>query len=267
MSPGRSVLPIAFVAAAAIGTSGCQNQPAAPSRSNTAPTVAGIDVSPTGLGLAGATSFSLSARSAQDVDGDVLNYVWNFGNGATGTGPTVTHVYGTIGTFTVTLTVSDTTSTSLAVTRTVEVGPNLTSGWRQTAASDRVNFPHTLLSVNVTQTGAALTGDLVPNVDFVPIGLVTFPLTGVTAQPLAHPLAVSFATPNQAISALNNATLSYAFQGMTTSDGSTMTGTLTQTRIDPPRDNPFRITICGSTEPVVTCPPVISTSVVTFGRR
>jgi hypothetical protein len=121
--------------------------------------------------------------------------------------------------------------------------------------------------VNVTQVGGTLTGDLVPNVNFVPIGLVTFPLSGAAAQPLAHPAAVSFATPDQAISAINNATLSYAFQGTTAMDGSTMTGTLTQTRTNPPQNNPFRITICGSTAPVVTCPPEISTSVVTFARR
>ncbi|MCP4266634.1 MAG: PKD domain-containing protein, partial [Candidatus Brocadiaceae bacterium] len=46
-----------------------------------------------------------------DADGDNLTYSWNFGDGNTGEGAQVTHVYSTIGKFIVTLTVNDNSGT------------------------------------------------------------------------------------------------------------------------------------------------------------
>lgn len=45
--------------------------------------------------------------SSSDPDGDSLSYVWDFGNGNTGAGATVTHVYSAAGNYTCTLTVYD----------------------------------------------------------------------------------------------------------------------------------------------------------------
>ena len=42
-----------------------------------------------------------------DVDGDVLTYAWNFGDGGTGSGPTPSHTYADNGTYFVALTVDD----------------------------------------------------------------------------------------------------------------------------------------------------------------
>jgi hypothetical protein len=42
-----------------------------------------------------------------DPDGDPLSYSWDFGDGATGTGPTPSHAYASLGVFTVSLVVSD----------------------------------------------------------------------------------------------------------------------------------------------------------------
>ena len=47
-----------------------------------------------------------------DADGDNLTYTWDFGDGTTGEGAQVTHVYTTIGNFVVTLTVNDNSGTS-----------------------------------------------------------------------------------------------------------------------------------------------------------
>ncbi|MGR3219965.1 MAG: PKD domain-containing protein [Candidatus Anammoxibacter sp.] len=49
--------------------------------------------------------------NSNDPDGDALTYMWNFGDGSTGEGARVTHVYTKSGKFIVTLTVNDNTGT------------------------------------------------------------------------------------------------------------------------------------------------------------
>ncbi|HEY1118067.1 MAG TPA: PKD domain-containing protein [Acidimicrobiales bacterium] len=62
-----------------------------------------------------------STRST-DADGDPLTSTWTFGDGGTATGATVSHTYAAAGTYEVTLTVSDGTSSSTAST-VVTVAP------------------------------------------------------------------------------------------------------------------------------------------------
>ncbi len=52
-------------------------------------------------------SCSFDGSGSSDADGDALSYSWAFGDGATATGATASHTYGTDGSYTVTLTVSD----------------------------------------------------------------------------------------------------------------------------------------------------------------
>ena len=42
-----------------------------------------------------------------DEDGEIVSYLWNFGDGSTSTNSSSSHIYGSIGTYTVTLTVTD----------------------------------------------------------------------------------------------------------------------------------------------------------------
>jgi len=50
---------------------------------------------------------SFDGRASSDPDGDALTFTWTFGDGASGSGPTPSHVYADNGTYTVTLRVSD----------------------------------------------------------------------------------------------------------------------------------------------------------------
>jgi DNA/RNA endonuclease G (NUC1) len=50
---------------------------------------------------------SMSGATSSDPDGDALTYLWSFGDGATGSGPTATHTYVQDGSYTVRLIVRD----------------------------------------------------------------------------------------------------------------------------------------------------------------
>ena len=129
----------------------------------------------------------------------------------------------------------------------------------------RCSGVHSMRSLNVAQSGGELSGSLTPNVNFVPTGFVDFAFTGSVA-PVGHPGTVRFTTGDQPIAALQNETLSYSFEGQTNESGTTMTGTLRQERKHRPIMNPSRSCICGSTDPVVTCPSDIRTSTSTLTR-
>lgn len=72
--------------------------------SNAAP-VAVVTVAPNPAAIGAAVTFDGTA--SYDVDGTIQSHAWTFGDGATASGSLVTHAYSAVGTYTVTLTVSD----------------------------------------------------------------------------------------------------------------------------------------------------------------
>jgi len=64
-------------------------------------------------------SVTLNGANSYDTDGTIVSYQWNFGDGTTGSGATVSHVYQYVGNYTATLTVTDdrgaTSSASTAI--------------------------------------------------------------------------------------------------------------------------------------------------------
>jgi len=82
--------------------------PTAPA--NRAPVINAITVSP-GVGLQASTTLTFAAN-ATDADGDPLQYQWAFGDGAMGGGQSVTHLYQSGGTMTVSLAVTDAKATT-----------------------------------------------------------------------------------------------------------------------------------------------------------
>jgi PKD repeat protein len=65
---------------------------------------------------------SFDGSGSRDSDGLITSYAWNFGDGTVGSGAVVTHVYGTPGTFVVTLTVTDNGGAASAQSSPVVIG-------------------------------------------------------------------------------------------------------------------------------------------------
>ncbi|MDI3419032.1 PKD domain-containing protein [Streptomyces luteolus] len=70
---------------------------------------------------AGVRYCKFDGSASADPDGSVASYAWDFGDGSTGSGATVDHIYSAAGTYTVTLTVSDDEGVEDAETKTVKV--------------------------------------------------------------------------------------------------------------------------------------------------
>jgi parallel beta-helix repeat protein len=66
---------------------------------------------------------TFSATGSFDPDGSISSYAWQFGNGATATGVAPTCTYQTVGTFTVTLQVTDNSGATASTSRTITVSP------------------------------------------------------------------------------------------------------------------------------------------------
>jgi len=82
-------------------------------------------------------SVTFDADDSYDLDGSIMSYHWDFGDGETDTGANVTHVFisSSVHTFTVTLTVTDNEGAKGTSTQSIEVHP---SG---AAAGDGNNAP------------------------------------------------------------------------------------------------------------------------------
>jgi PKD repeat protein len=63
------------------------------------------------------------AGVGSDADGSIAAFIWNFGDGGTGSGPNPTHVYAKAGSYTVVLIVIDTSGKSANVSHIVTVAP------------------------------------------------------------------------------------------------------------------------------------------------
>lgn len=70
-------------------------------------------------------SWNFDASASSDPDNAISSYSWNFGDGLTATGATVTHEYVNMGNYSVALTVTDATNISTTTTQSVSVAQGL----------------------------------------------------------------------------------------------------------------------------------------------
>lgn len=81
---------------------------------------------------------TFDASGSVDTDGQIVSYVWNFGDGQTSTGSNVQHTYAAFGWFTVTLTVTDNLGANNTSTRELLVVPNQPPVLQFTAVHDPI---------------------------------------------------------------------------------------------------------------------------------
>ena len=65
-----------------------------------------------------------NASGSSDQDGTIVAFAWNFGDGTSASGETVTHKYGSSGSFTVILQVTDDDGNTGSTTQTISIGAN-----------------------------------------------------------------------------------------------------------------------------------------------
>jgi PKD repeat protein len=124
------------------------------------PPTASFTMSPTPAPVNVDVFFNASASRAVGPGRAIVSYSWNFGDGSTGSGVTVTHRYQGVGTYIVTLTVTDDAQASTQATQTLVVGSagsNANAALTATPASPKVGARVSFdASASTPSTGATI---------------------------------------------------------------------------------------------------------------
>jgi myo-inositol-hexaphosphate 3-phosphohydrolase len=132
---------------------------------NTPPTAA---FTPSCAGL----SCTFDASASSDPDGPIASYAWTFGDGGTGTGAVTTHGFAAAGTYTVTLTVTDSAGATDDVSQPVTVSaPSGAVAFRGVG-----QFSGNVTSASVPVPAAAQAGDAL--LLFATVNVTTTTVTG-----------------------------------------------------------------------------------------
>jgi PKD repeat protein len=121
---------------------------------STGPTIARFTFSPTTATINQDVSFNGTSSTVNNG-----TYDWDFGDGQTGTGPTITKRYARAGTFTVTLIVTSDTKVTSSASRTITVSGTVTApNFNFTPAAPAINQPVVFTVVTAPGPGAGVGG-------------------------------------------------------------------------------------------------------------
>lgn len=87
------------------------------------PPVATFGATPAPAVAGSSTFFNAAGSGTPNTGASVASYTWNFGDGSGGSGPTIGHAYASPGTYTATLTVTDTAGYTASISHQVTVSP------------------------------------------------------------------------------------------------------------------------------------------------
>jgi outer membrane protein OmpA-like peptidoglycan-associated protein len=131
---------------------------------NSAPTIRRIGRSPAGIGLP-PTTYTFTAEGVNDPDGDQLKYEWTVpgypGAPISSTGAAASHLFDIVGSYQVTLTVTDSAGATATASTYVSIG-TITGVWDITCSGPpkgEPNFP-TAFVATIRQNGNQLTGTI-----------------------------------------------------------------------------------------------------------
>jgi len=181
---------------------------------NKAP-IAIVSATPTSGNAPLAVSFSSSG--SHDPDGSISTYSWNFGDGGTATGSTVSHTYNAAGTYTARLTVTDNRGATGSATVTIRVTQAKVVRVRSIVLSVVNDAGSAVVTItdadNVVRSGATVTGMwsgiitgsatgttgtngtvTLASVSTRRRGTITFTVTGVTASGYVYNAAQNLQT-------------------------------------------------------------------------
>ncbi len=175
------------------------------------PPTAAFSFSPPGPLVGGSVDFDASGSSDANAGASITGYAWNFGDGSTGSGVAPSHAYAAPGTYSVTLTVTDSLGlTSTPVVHTVEVigrpSPAFTFSPNDAAPGSTVGFDASG-STDANGGGVTITGytwdfgdqttgiGVSPTHVYLAPGTYTVSLTvtnslGLTSAPVTHTVTV-----------------------------------------------------------------------------
>ena len=77
---------------------------------------------------------TFNASSSSDSDGSIISYAWDFKDGETGNGETISHTFSSIGSYNVLLTVTDNDGATDTTTKTITVTAPITTNQSPTAS-------------------------------------------------------------------------------------------------------------------------------------
>lgn len=142
-----------------------------------------------GPNLSGVIGAALNFNGSQsfDPDGSIVSYSWNFGDGTSGSGSNINHIYTTAGVYTATLTVTDNCSVADIDTASVNItnpnqAPNVNAGPNQNITMPTSGSASTNLSGSYTDDGLPFGG---------PVSTIWSYVSGTTTPSFANPLALN----------------------------------------------------------------------------